>query len=120
MPMPSSRQIPELKVVHSPTAESPGLAMQISGVGRDGNSTDYVVWSPRIADHALTFVDCRACAVWSRSGGQREDARFIACNVQECRSNQEDQIQFVSQSQPVAWVRWDPEHGLVSGAERFE
>jgi hypothetical protein len=120
MPMPSSRQVPEVKVVHSPTAESPGLAIQISGVGRDGDSVDYVVWSPCIADHALPLFDCRASAAWSRSGGQREDARFIACNVQECRSNHEDQIQFVPQSRPAAWVRWDPEHGLVSGAERFE
>ena len=120
MPSQGSQRVPELKVVHTPSAASPSLAVQISGVGRNGDSTDYVVWSAGIADHALPSFSCRASAVWSRSGGQRKAERFAACEVQACRSTQEYQIQFVAESQPAAWVRWDPERGLQSGTERFE
>jgi hypothetical protein len=120
MPSHESRQVPELKVVHSPDAVSPSLAIQINGVGRNCDSTDYVFWGPSITDHALSSLNCRASVVWSRSDGPKEDARFVACNVQECRSNHDDQIRFVAESRPAAWVVWDREHGLVSGAERFE
>jgi len=119
--MPSSRRrVPELNSIHTPNTASPGLAIQISGVGRDGGSTDYVVWSPAIADHALPLFNCRASAAWCRSDGHGEDARFVACNVQECRSNQDDEVQFVAQSQPAAWVSWNSQGGLSSGVERFE
>src|SRR6185437_2667638 len=97
----SRRRVPELKSIHTPNTASPGLAIQISGVGRDGSSTDYVVWSPTIADHALPLFNCRASAAWCRSDGHGENARFVACNVQECRSNQDDEVQFVAQSQPA-------------------
>ncbi len=120
MPSDPSRRAPELKVLHSPGAASPDFALEISGTGRDGAFTDYVAWSPSITDHDVSSFQCRASAVWSRSAGQKEDARFVACNVQECRSNQDDQIQFAAPSQPAAWVSWDPQHGWTSGAERFE
>ena len=120
VPSQETQHVPQLKVINSPNPVSPGLEIEVSGVGPDGNSTDYVVWTPGIADHALPLFNCRASAAWCRSDGQREEERFVACNVQECHSNQDDQIQFVAQSQPAAWVSWDPEHGLATGAERFE
>ncbi len=119
MPLEPSCQFPKLKVVHTSGAASPGLAMEVSGVSPDGTFTDYVAWSPSIADHAISSFQCRASAVWLRSAGQKEPLRFVACNVQECRSNLDNQIQFVA-PQPAAWVSWDPQHGLTIGAERFE
>ncbi|HST79624.1 MAG TPA: heparinase II/III family protein, partial [Verrucomicrobiae bacterium] len=118
MPWASGRQVPELKVL-SPNTASQGLAIQITGVGPDENSTDYVAWSPSIADHVLPLFDCRASAVWCRADGRREHQAFAACNLQKCRSKHDDQIQFAAPSTPAAWVRWDPEHGLQSGTERF-
>lgn len=118
MPWASGRQVPQLKIFNA-NAASQGLAIQITGVGQDGNSTDYVAWSPSIADHVLPLFECRASVVWCRADGRREDAAFAACNVQKCRSNQDDQIQFASPSTPTPWVCWDPERGLQSGTERF-
>jgi hypothetical protein len=120
MPSDLSRQAPELKVLHSQINASPNLAVEISGTGRDGAATDYVAWSPSITDHTISSFECHASVVWSRSAAQKEDARFVACNVKECRSNQENEIQFVAPSQPAAWVSWDHEHGFMSGKERFE
>src|SRR5579859_1881245 len=120
MPSDSARQVPELKILHSPTAASPGITVEIRGTGADRSSTDFVTWSPSIADHAVASFQCRASVVWSRSSAQKEDARFVACNVKECRSLRDNRIQFVAPSHPAAWVSWDPQHGLTSGAERFE
>ncbi len=120
MPLDLSPQAPELKVFHSQIDDLPNRAVEISGTGRDGAATDYVAWSPSITDHAASSFQCRASAVWSRSAAQKEDARFVACNVNECRSNQDNEIQFVAPSQPAAWVSWDHEHGFVNGEERFE
>ena len=119
MPSEPSRRVPELKILHRAGA-SPNLALEIRGVGRDGTFTDYVAWSPSIADHAVSSFHCRASAVWSRSTGQKDDVRFVACNVQECRSNQDNRIQSAARLQPAAWVSWDPQQGLTNGAERFE
>ncbi len=119
MPLDSSRRAPELKVLHTPTNEAPGIALEISGAGRDRAFTDYVAWGPSIADHGVSSFQCRASAVWLRSTGQ-EQARFVACNVQECRSNRGEQIRFVPPSQPAAWVSWDPQNGWTSGTERFK
>jgi heparinase II/III-like protein len=115
-----TRHAPELKILHSPTAASPNFALEISGTGADRSSTDYVAWSPSIADHVIASFQCRAAAVWSRSAEQKEDTRFVACYVQECRSHRDNQIVFVAASHPAAWVSWEPQHGLTSGAERFE
>jgi Heparinase II/III-like protein len=120
MPSHPSRQLPELKVLYGPTSSLENFAVEISGAGQDGVSTDYIAWSPFITDHAISSFQCRASVVWSRSARQKEDARFIACNVKECRSNQENEIQFVAPSQPAAWVSWDHENGFVKGEERFE
>jgi hypothetical protein len=111
---------PELKVLHSPTVASPNLAVEISGAGRDGASTDNIAWSPSITDHATPSFQCRASAVWSRSAGQKERERFVACNVQECRFNQDESIAFVAPSQPAAWASWNHQQGFMSGKERFE
>ena len=119
MPLEPSRRTPELKVLRIPGNESPGVALEIRGAGRDCAFTDYVSWSPSITDHDVSSFQCRASAVWVRSAGQ-EDACFVACNVQECRSNQDNQIAFTAASHPAAWVSWDPQHGWTSGAERFE
>lgn len=118
MPLEPSCQFPKLKVVHTSGAASPSLAMEVSGTGPDGAFTDYVSWNPSIADHALSSFQCRASAVWVRSDGE-EDARFAACNVQEFRSTQNEQLRFVA-PQSAPWVSWDPQHGLSSGTERFE
>ena len=75
---------------------------------------------PSITDHARPSFQCRASAVWSRSAAQKEDTRFVACNVKECHSNQDNEIQFVAPSEPAAWVSWNHEHGFISGKERFE
>ena len=120
MPSDMSRQAPELKVLHSQIDPSPNLAVEISGTGRDGASTDYVALSPSITNHAISSFECRASAVWARSVGQRENARFVACNVQECRANQDNRILFAASPQPAAWVSWDHQHGLAIGTERFE
>jgi len=120
MPLDLSRQAPELKVFHSQIDDLPNLAVEISGAGQNGLSTDYVAWSPSITDHAASSFQCRASVVWSRSAAQKEDARFVACNVNECRSNQDNEIQSVAPSQPAAWVSWDHQHGLTTGTERFE
>jgi hypothetical protein len=119
MPSELSRRGPELKVLRIPGNESPGIALEIRGAGRDCAFTDYVSWSPSIADYDVSSFQCHASAVWVRSAGQ-EDARFVACNVQECRSKQDNQIQFAALAQPAAWVNWDQQHGLTIGAERFE
>jgi len=119
MPLDPSRRTPELKVLRIPGNESPGVALEIRGAGRDCAFTDYVSWSPSITDHDVSSFQCRASAVWVRSAGQ-EDACFVACNVQECRSNQDNQIAFTAASYPAAWVSLDPQHGLTTGAERFE
>ena len=119
MPSEPSRRTPELKVLRTPTNESSGVALQIRGTGRDSAFTDYVSWSPSITDHVVSSFQCRASVVWLRSSGE-EDTRFAACNVQECRSNQNEQIQFAAPSQPAAWVSWSPQHGLSSGTKRFE
>jgi hypothetical protein len=118
VPSGSSRQVPELKIVHSPTGTSPNLAIQVSGIGEDGACTDYVACGPSITDHSVASFHCRASAVWSRSTGQKEDARFVACNVQEC-SSQNHQMQFAA-PQPAAWVSWGPQDGWTTGTERFE
>jgi hypothetical protein len=118
VPSGSSRQVPELKIVHSPTGTSPNLAIQVSGIGEDGACTDYVACGPSITDHSVASFHCRASAVWSRSTGQKEDARFVACNVQEC-SSQNHQIQFAAPP-PAAWGSWDPQDGWTTGTERFE
>jgi hypothetical protein len=120
IPSEPSRQVPGLKVLHSATDSSESFAIEISSTGRDGVSTDYVAWSPSIIDHAISSFQCRASVVWSRSAAQKENARFVACNVQECRSNQDNEIQFVAPSQPGAWVSWDHENGFMNGEERFE
>ena len=95
MPLEPSRRTPELKVLRIPGNESPGVALEIRGAGRDCAFTDYVSWSPSITDHDVSSFQCRASAVWLRSAGQ-EDARFVACNVQECHSNQDNQIAFIA------------------------
>jgi folate-dependent tRNA-U54 methylase TrmFO/GidA len=118
VPSGSSRQVPELKIIHSATATSPNLAIQVSGIGEDGACTDYVACGPSITDHSVASFHCRASAVWSRSTGQKEDARFVACNVQEC-SSQNHQMQFAA-PQPAAWVSWGPQDGWTTGTERFE
>jgi hypothetical protein len=118
MPSAPSRPAPKLKVIHSPSAASPQVAIEVSGIGQDGAFTDYVAWSLSIADHAISSFQCRASAVWSRSAGQEEDVRFVACNVQEC-SSQNNQIQCAA-PKPAAWVSWAPQDGWTSGAERFE
>ncbi|HEY2359554.1 MAG TPA: alginate lyase family protein [Candidatus Angelobacter sp.] len=118
VPSGSSRQVPELKIVHSPTATSPNLAIQVSRIGKDGACTDYVGCGPSITDHAVDSFHCRASAVWSRSAGQKQNARFVACNVQDC-SSQNDQIQFAV-PRPAAWVSWAPKDGWTTGTGRFE
>jgi hypothetical protein len=119
--MPShSHQVPELKVLPSKNAVSQIFAVEVSGAGQDGASTDFVAWSPFISDHAIASFHCRASAVWSRSAGQKDDPRFVACNVQECRSNQDESIAFVAPLEPAAWVSWDHQHGFMAGKERFE
>ncbi|HZE80959.1 MAG TPA: alginate lyase family protein, partial [Candidatus Polarisedimenticolia bacterium] len=120
MPSDPSRQVPGLKVLHSPTGSSEKFAVEISGAGQNGLSIDYVAWSPSIKDHAISSFHCHASVVWSRSAAQKDDARFVACNVKECRSNQDNEIQFVAPSQPAAWVSWGHQHGLTTGTERFE
>jgi hypothetical protein len=119
MPSEPSRRAPELKVLRIPGNESPDIALEIRGAGHDCAFTDYISLSPSITDHDVSSFQCRASAVWVRSTGQ-EDTHFVACNVQECRSSQDNQIQFVAPSQPAAWVSWDPQCGLSSGAERFQ
>jgi hypothetical protein len=119
MPLEQSRRTPELTVLRIPGNESPGVALEIHGAGRDCAFTDYVSWSPSITDHDVSSFQCRAAAVWVRSAGQQH-ARFVACNVQECRSSHENQSAFAAASSPAAWVSWDTQHGWSSGAERFE
>jgi hypothetical protein len=119
MPSELSRRGPELKVLRIPGNESPGIALEIRGAGRDCAFTDYVSWSPSIADHDVSSFQCRASVVWVRSAGQ-EDARFVACNVEKYCSNRDEQIRFVAPSHPAAWVSWDPQQGWTSGAERLE
>jgi len=119
MPSEPSRRAPELKVLRLAANESSGVALQVHGAGQDSASTDYITWAPSIADHDISSFQCRASAVWLRSANQ-EPARFVACNVEKCRSNRDEQIRFVAPSQPAAWVSWDPQQGLTSGAERFE
>ena len=116
MPSGSARQVSELKIFANSAS---ALAVEISGTGPDSAFSDYVAWSPSIAEHAITSFQCRAAAVWSRSAEQKADSRFVACNVQECRSNRDNQIVFAAAS-PAAWISWDPQHGWTSGAERFE
>jgi hypothetical protein len=119
MPMEPSRRTPELKVLRIPGNESRGIALEIRGAGRNCAFIDYVAWSPSITEHDVSSFQCHASAVWARSGGQ-EGARFLACNVQECRSGQDNQIEFAPSSHPAAWVSWNTQHGWTSGAERFE
>ena len=119
VPLEPSHSTPELKVLRLPGNESPGIALEIRGAGRDCAFTDYISWSSFTTDHDVSSFQCRASAVWVRSTGQ-ENARFVACNVQECRSNQDNQIAFAAASSPAAWVSWDAQHGWTSGAERFE
>jgi len=119
MPSEPLRRAPELKVLRLAANESSGVALQVHGAGQDSASTDYITWAPSIADHDISSFQCRASAVWLRSANQ-EPARFVACNVEKCRSNRDEQIRFVAPSQPAAWVSWDPQQGLTSGAERFE
>jgi hypothetical protein len=119
MPSEPSRRAPELKILHSSTNETPGVALVVRGVGQDSASTDYIAWGPSIANHDVSSFQCRASAVWLRSAG-KEQQRFVACNVQQCRSNRDEQIRFAAPPQPAAWVSWDPQHGWTSGAERFE
>src|ERR1051326_3084776 len=118
IPSHSSHQVPELKVLHS-NAVSQTFAVEVRGTGQEGACTDYVACGPSITDHIVASFQCRASAVWSRSAGQREDSRFVACNVQEC-STQNNQIQFAAPLQPAAWVSWDHQHGFITGKERFE
>jgi len=118
MPSAPSRRTPKLNVIHSPGTASPQLAIEISGTGPEAACTDYVACGPSITDHAVDSFQCRASAVWSRSAGQKEDVRFVACNVQEC-SSQNYQIQFAA-PQPAAWVSWAAQDGWASGKERFE
>lgn len=117
MPSDPVRQVPELKIFANSAS---ALAIEISGTGPEGSSTDYVAWSASVADHDIALVQCRASAVWSRSSRQMADARFVACNVQECLSNQDNRLQFTAPSQPAAWINWDLQHGLTNSAERFE
>jgi hypothetical protein len=119
IPSHSAHQVPELKVLHS-NAVSQTFAVEVMGTGREGACTDYVACGPSITDHAIASFRCRASAVWSRSAGQKEDVRFVACNVQECRSHQDESIAFVAQLQPAAWVSWDHQQGFMTGKERFE
>jgi hypothetical protein len=119
MPSEPSRRAPELKVLRIPGNESPDIALEIRGAGHDCAFTDYISLSPSITDHDVSSFQCRASAAWVRSTGQ-EDMHFVACNVEECRSSQDNQIQFVAPSQPAAWVSWDPQCGLSSDAERFQ
>jgi len=119
MPSEPSRLAPELKVLRLPGNESSGVALEIHGAGRDCIFTDYVSWGPSIADHEVSSFQCRASAVWLRSDGQ-EDARFAACNVQECRSNRNERIRSVAPSQPAAWVSWAAQDGFTSSREGFE
>jgi hypothetical protein len=117
MPSGSAHEAPELKIFANSAS---ALAIEIRGTGPDRSFTDYVAWSASLADHDIAPFQCRANAVWSRSSRQMGEARFVACNVQECRSNQDNQIAFAAASHPAAWVSWDPQHGWTSGAERFE
>ena len=119
MPSEPSRRAPELNVLRIPGNDSQNFVLEIHGTGRDCACTDYIAWSPSITDHDVSSFQCRASAVWLRSSGE-EDVRFAACNVQECRLNRDEPIQFAAPSQPAAWVSWDPQRGLNSGAERFE
>jgi len=118
MPSAPLRRTPKLNVIHTPGATSSQLAIEISGTGPEGACTDYVAWTPSISDHTVTSFHCRASAVWSRSAGQKKEARFVACKVQEC-SSQNHQIQFAA-PQPAAWVSWTPQDGWTTGTERFE
>jgi hypothetical protein len=119
MPSEPSRRAPELNVLRIPGNDSQNFVLEIHGTGRDCACTDYIAWSPSITDHDVSSFQCRASAVWLRSSGE-EDVRFAACNVQECRLNRDEPIQFAAPLQPAAWVSWDPQRGLSSGTERFE
>jgi hypothetical protein len=119
MPSDPSRQAPEFKVLHTPANESPGFALEVRRTGQDSAFTDYIAWSPSIREHDVSSFQCRASAVWLRSAGEK-DARFAACNVQECHRNRDEQIRLAAPLQPAAWVSWDPQDGWTRGAERFE
>src|ERR1051326_8318984 len=119
-PSDRSQRVPDLKVLQSSAATRPGWAIEVSGTGRHGSCTDYLAWSPSIADHDTTSINCQASVIWSRSAEEMRDGPFAACNVQQCRSNRDEQIRFVAPSQPAAWVSWDPQCGWIIGAERFE
>ena len=116
MPSGSPRQVPELKIVANSASD---LGIEIRGTGPDRSFTDYVAWSASLADHDIAPFQCRASVVWSRSAVQKEDARFVACNVTECHS-MDKKVQFVAPSHPAAWISCDTQHGWTSGAERFE
>ena len=93
MPSDSSRQVPELKILHSKNAVSQTFAVEVKAA-QARTALPLISWRgvPFISDHAIASFHCRASAVWSRSSGQKEDPRFVACNVQECRSNEDESI----------------------------
>jgi len=80
MPLDLSRQAPELKVFHSQIDDLPNLAVEISGAGQNGLSTDYVAWSPSITDHAASsFQLPRFCCLVAF---QRHKRRCTLCRLQ--------------------------------------
>ena len=110
-------QVPKLMISHGPNGAAGSLAIEVHGVGPNGDSTDYIGWSPSITDHDLGSFRCRASAVWVRSAN--EGARLSAGNVQEL-SVQENENPIFARSQPVPWLSWNNKEGLIEGAERFE
>jgi len=120
LPWDSSRPLPGFRIIQGPGTTSPLLAVEISGVGRDGSSADYVTWSPSIQDHSLSSLQYRASVIWARSAGKEQNESFVACNVEEFHSTENSQIHFRAASRPAAWVSWNHRQGLASGSERFE
>src|SRR5215510_4386622 len=121
------RQVSSLKICTVPDDTSGSSAVVIDGDG----VTDYVAFSSSIADHDAGPLHCRASAVWWRATAN--DSTLTACNVQEIRSNKTESRFLASagkdkdcinlllaESQPVPWVSWSQQQGLVKGVRKFE
>jgi heparinase II/III-like protein len=119
MPLDVSQQVPELEVCQIPNNAQKNLSLKISGAGPNSAATDYVSWSASVEDHENGPFRSQASSAWCRSTGRQEDSRLAACNVRELRS-QDNKISFTADSQALAWVTWDHQHGFAQGSRRFE
>jgi hypothetical protein len=111
MPQETDAAAPRLVVHWEKAGQSETLIAEIDGVGRDGSSTDRIIWNATARAFELGTFCGRAAAAWLRTSLHGMPSDFAACGVSELKRVGGPEIEFESKC-PTRWVAWDFERGV--------